>query len=452
MPGPETLLTHRFGLGLRAGRIDPREPAEQPGRAGGIARTFPVPDTAACLAQLERWRQDIRRHEAGSKAARTARRAVQTEANSLAFRNARAELARAVETGDGYAERLVRFWSDHFTVRARRQEHRPLVTAFSDDAIRPNVAAPFAQMLRAATLHPAMLGFLDQVASVGPDSAVGQRRGRGLNENLARELLELHSLGVGAAYTQTDVRQTALLLTGLAVDGARGTVFDPRRAQPGAEQILGRRYGTGKAPRMEDILTLLDDLAAHPETARHICRKLAVHFVSDTPDPGLVEDLTAVWHQSDGDLARVSAALPLHPAALGRQPEKARQPFDFIVAALRALDVSGAEIMAWDDRTLRRIALAPMARMGQPWQTPGGPDGWEEDAAYWITPPALATRIDWAMKMPARLRPELPDARRFVDLALGDLADETLRGLVARAERKSEGLGLVLASPIFNRR
>ena len=452
MTASDALGQHRFGYGPRAGRLPARTLAEQAGRPMQVARMFPLPDTAAVLALHADWRAAIRQHEPGSPAAREARRVMREAANHLVMENARLELARAVRTEDPFAERLVRFWADHFTVRAGNPEGRLLISAFADDAIRPHVAGRFGDMLRAAVLHPAMLGSLDQTTSVGPSSAMGQRRNRGLNENLARELLELHTLGVDGGYSQTDVRQAALLLTGLAVDGVTGTVFDPRRAEPGAETVLGRRYGGDGKARIEDVHQLLADLAAHPATARHLCGKLAVHFVSDAPDPALVADLTAVWTRTDGDLLAVSQALAAHPAANRPALEKARQPFDFIVCALRALGIKGEAVAEWDNRTLRRVALLPMAGMGQRWQTPNGPDGWEEALDYWITPQALATRIDWAMHMPARLRPDLPDARAFVDDALAGLADDDLRRIVLRAERNAEGVGLVLASPAFNRR
>lgn len=452
MPTPDALAHHRFGYGPRSGRLPSRSLAEQVTKAMRATRDFPVPDTAAVLAQHAAWRAELRAHEPGSAPARETRRVLREAANAMIANNARLDLARAVQTEDGYAERLVRFWADHFTVRTGNPEARLLISAFADDAIRPHVAGRFSDMLRAAVLHPGMLGSLDQTSSVGPESQMGKRRNLGLNENLGRELLELHTLGVDGGYTQTDVRQTALLLTGLGVNGELGTVFEPRRAEPGAETVLGRSYGGSGKARIEDIHQLLDDLAAHPTTARHLCSKLAVHFVSDTPDPGLVADLLAVWSRTDGDLLAVSIALAEHPAANRPVLEKARQPFDFIVCALRALGIKGEKVAAWNNRTLRRAALAPMASMGQRWQTPNGPDGWEEALDYWITPQALATRINWSMHMPSHLRPDLPDARKFVDDALAGLADDGLRRTVLRAERNAEGVGLVLASPQFNRR
>lgn len=448
----DTLLAHRFGYGLAGGRPMPRRPEAQLDGRDATARAFPMPSTQSALDRIAARREEVQTVKNGSKAAQAARRSFARTADQWLFNAARTDLARAVDAGDSFRERLVRFWTDHFSVTPTNALNRMLVGTLSEDAVRPHVAAPFRQMLRAAVLHPAMIQYLDQATSVGPASPAGQRKEAGLNENLARELLELHTLGVQGGYSQTDVRQAALLLTGLAVDGTKGTVFSDRRAEPGAETVLGKSYGSGRKARIEDIHALLDDLAVHPETARHIAGKLAVHFVSDRPDPGLVADLAQVWMRTDGDLGAVSRALASHPAALRPALEKARQPYDFIVASLRALGLDGKDVMRWNDDFLKRTMLNPMIAMGQRWHMANGPDGWEEGFDYWITPQGLANRIDWAMKRPARLRDDLPDPRDFVARALGDLASADLVRLVARAERKAEGVGLVLASPDFNRR
>jgi uncharacterized protein (DUF1800 family) len=297
-----------------------------------------------------------------------------------------------------------------------------------------------------------MLTYLDQTRSVGPGSAFGKRRDLGLNENLARELLELHTLGVGEGYTQGDVTQLAKLLTGLAVGPDGGTAFEPRRAEPGAETVLGRSYGSNAPAALADIEAFLGDIALRPETARHIARKLAVHFVSDAPDAGLITTLTDTWADTGGDLMAVSAALAQHPAAQVPVLDKARQPFDFVIAALRALGVEGDRIVKLGDPPTRRMLLGPMGLMGQPYQAPRGPDGWVEATAFWITPQQLAARIDWSMQVPQRFRQPLPDPRDFVDQALAGAADDHLRKMVSRSENIAEGVGLVLASPAFNRR
>lgn len=367
--------------------------------------------------------------------------------NEMEDRACRSTFVRAM-TGDGFRERLVAFWADHFTATGRGAMDGMLPYALVEDAIRPNLTANFEALLMAAILHPAMLLYLDQPQSFGPSSRAGKRQGKGLNENLARELLELHTLGVGADYGQTDVRQMAELLTGLTYDATRGTRFDPRRAEPGAETVLGRVYG---GDEMIPIRQVLRDLAAHPATARHVCGKLAVHFVSDTPDPAMVEAMVAAWDASGGYLMQVYAAMLRHPAAWAMGRSKARQPFDFIVAALRALQIPPQVIFDLPDARLRKLILRPMAEMGQPWKAPRGPDGWPEAVSAWITPAGLAARIDWTMRVPAALG-DLPDPAALASRALADAADTALLTAIGRAESVAEGVGLVLASPAFNRR
>lgn len=367
----------------------------------------------------------------------------------LGERAIRATIARALESPDGLRERMAAFWADHFTVSLRNPGHLPLAYLLVDDAIRPNITGPFDAMLTAVILQPAMLMYLDQSLSFGPNSTRGLSHGLGLNENLAREMIELHTLGVGAGYTQDDVRQMAELLTGLNVHPFDGMRFDPRRAEPGAETVLGKSYsGEG----LEPIKAALRDLALRPETAAHLARKLAVHFVSDDPDPALVAAVQAVWISSGGNLAQVYAALLAHPAAWVPVAHKARQPYEFVVAALRALGLRGQDIVDMDQDRLNKLILGGMKAMGQPFKTPRGPDGWPEKPETWITPIGLAARINWAMTAPSRLVPQLPDPLRLARLALEDRAGEQLLWAAERAESVREGVGLVLASTEFNRR
>lgn len=378
----------------------------------------------------------------------------------------RRSLARAIDSPDSLRERLVWFWQDHFTTTAKRRDQYALMASRIDHAIRPDVAGRFADMLRAATLHPSMLIFLDQISSFGPRSRAGKQRGVGLNENLARELMELHTLGVGANYSQQDVRQLAKLLTGLAVSNTQGTVFYGTRSEPGAEQVLGQVYrGPGVAP----ILQVLDDLARRPETARHLSRKLARHFLSDTPDEGLIERMAQAYEANDTALWPVYAVMLRDKAALDPVARKARMPVEFMACALRALRLDGQAIMAMPQARFQRHVRRPMAAMGQDWERAPGPDGWAEDVARWISPQGLAARISWAMETPAALirgtapqamaegepgkaRTGLPDPRQLLDRALGPMAGPVLRTAVARADSAREGVGLVLAAPEFNRR
>ncbi len=393
--------------------------------------------------------QEARRAQRNDPVEKPRYKAAVEASDNATLAGAQAGFARALDNPDGFRERLVRFWASHFSVSAKNRQEYLLPGTSIEDAIRPHLTGRFTDMLQAVTMHPAMLIYLDQILSVGPGSKTGQKRDRGLNENLARELIELHTLGVDAGYSQDDVRQMAELLTGLTVDFPRGCVFEQRRAEPGAETVLGISYdGEGVKP----ILAALDGLAMRPETAGHIARKLVVHFVSDTPDDALVAHVRAAYLKTGGEMMAVYAALLDHPAAWGPDAAKARQPFEFIVSSLRALGVTGDALMQGGERPFRRFIIAPMQVMGQPMQGPPGPDGWPEDVTAWINPAGLAARINWAMNAPARLLPDLPDPRDLAVGALGSRASERLLWAAARAETLREGVGLVLASAEFNRR
>lgn len=365
----------------------------------------------------------------------------------------RTRLAACAGAPVGFGERLIQFWSNHFTTALRPVEHQPLIPAFIEQVIRPNIGGTFLQMFTEAETHPAMLIYLDQTSSKG-DRSISVRRAKkgGLNENLAREMLELHSLGVGAGYTQDDVHQLANLLTGLTYNAAMpDLVFEPRFAQPGAETVLGNSYGGTRRDGLEAIHSAFKDIVNRPETARFIARKLAVHFVADDPDEGLVNDMAAAWGE-DGDLPALYAVMVGHPSLGGSLGQKVRQPFDFLAAGLRALGLDSAAINALSDKSARFYLNRAMPLMGQPWLSPAGPDGWPEHPSAWINPQLLAARIDWAMNAPKSLAKPLPDPRAFLRDALGGSAADVLSQAVPRAESQRDGVGIVLASNDFNRR
>lgn len=446
-----SLIATRFGYGLPQPAGAPQSPTDMLAALAGpdiAARDWPIDGLAVLQPKLAQLREM-------KGAGRTDPALIPVYDQLLmdiAIATATAErstIARALDAPDGFRERLVAFWADHFTVVAKTKVESMLPYALVEDAIRPHITGRFSDLLIAVTLHPAMLNYLDQSQSVGPNSFQGKRQEKGLNENLARELMELHSLGVGAGYGQDDVRQMAELLTGVTYDPRLGTRFEPRRAEPGPETVLGVTYdGAG----MDPVRAALGDLGRKPETAAHIARKLAVHFVSDTPDAGLVAALQAAFVATDGDLTAVYTALLQHPAAGTDRAEKIRQPVDFIVASLRALGLGGADLMAMKRNVWRSKILGGMADMGQAWKRPKGPDGWPEDADAWISPQLLATRITWVMQVPAILVPKLPDPVALLQSCLADRASDALIWAVSRAENIREGVGLVLASAEFNRR
>lgn len=451
----------RFGCGLSP-RIAPPESAEQMlsqlKARDRAAEAFPVPAFPAVVAHYvairkARKAQKTAKTEAEQAETLKTRRKVERAMLGDGARWLASQLRRRALTGDGFRERLVAFWSDHFTAFEKGGPLRYSHAIYADEAIRPHVAGRFADLLRASATHPVMLRFLDQARSAGPNSRATAKNEKlaGLNENLAREMLELHTLGVDGPYGQADVRQLAELLTGLTYRLKGGFEFRPAYAEPGAETVLSVEYGGPGKARLEDIYAAFDDLARHPATARHIARKLAVHFVSDTPDEALVDTIAARYAETDGDLPEVYAAMLDHPAAWADQPGNIKQPMDFVGSSLRALDIVPRAMPIGRYGKTRKMFLTPLLLMGQEWGQPGGPDGWPEADAEWITPQRLSARLIWGMTVPFELRRVLPDPRDFVETALGRRVPEEVRFAARAAETRAEGVGIVLASPAFQR-
>lgn len=360
---------------------------------------------------------------------------------------------RHSQTEDGFRERLALFWGDHFTARGKGGLQKLMGTPYVDSAIRPYVAGNFADLLISAVTHPLMLHYLDQDRSVGPGSRVAQknRRPRGLNENLAREVMELHTLGADGPYQQQDVQQLAELFTGLSFSRKNGFRFRTGIAEPGVETVLGKQYG-GDPADLEAVHAVLRDLAAHPATADHIAHKLAVHFVEDDPDLALVEHIATRFRDTGGDLTQVYAALLEHPAAWVPELRNVKPPFDFMASACRALAVHPALLQRTAPKRLAKGLITPLAMMGQTWEHPNGPDGWPEHDGAWITPQGLAARMRWAMSAPQHLVTRLPPPEPFAKISLAEFADGPVLFAARAAETQSEAIGLVLSSPAFQRR
>ncbi|MEM6478556.1 MAG: DUF1800 domain-containing protein [Pseudomonadota bacterium] len=452
------IAVSRFGTG-------PSPHHAQPGRADDLvaeaaagdayAEGFPFMTSAwlrETFSQAQAKRQLARRAKGTEEgdAALKAARAINDETALRATADFQGLIVRATGLPFGLGERLVAFWSDHFTATGTSAYRQYAPFSLSAEAIRPHIMGSFTDMLRAVARDPLMLYYLDGAASTGPNSRVGMRkRGRGLNENFAREIMELHTLGVEGRYTQRDVRELAELLTGLTLNKRMGFQFNPGLVEPGPEIVLGRVY---EGDQIEAIDAVLGDLARHPDTARHLAWKLARHFTSDTPDEGLVRHVAARYAQSDGNLGEATAALLEHPAAWESGQGNVKWPFDFIASSLRALGMTDIEAAALPAQRVRRMLRNPLSAMGQPWQSAPDPAGWDEEDESWVTPQAVAERINWAMRAPQRLLDTLPDPRALLALVAGEDAPPELSFAVNAAETQSEGIGLILASPTFQRR
>lgn len=375
---------------------------------------------------------------------------------------AAARLATAVASPTPFAERLTYFWANHFAVSADKIAVIGFTGNYEFEAIRPNIMGSFADLLIAAVRHPAMLLYLDQAQSFGPDSPVATRVRRrqnrpapGFNENLAREILELHTLGVRTGYTQADVTAFAKALTGLTVAGlGRGagqrlmpagaqpgeTVFIAQLHQPGEQTILGKRYADTGAKQAEAVLR---DLAVHRATAKHVATKLARHFSADDPPPALVARLSADFLETGGDLPSLYRTLVASPEPWQAAPALFKSPWDWTVSLMR-----GLKLPALGER---QNIPALFTQLGQPVWRPGSPAGYDDKVATWAGSAALMQRVELASRIAGRIG-DRTDARRLAPLLLADALDPGTREAIARADSPGQGLAMLFASPAFLRR
>lgn len=493
MAGEQSIALNRFGLGARPDDKVGSDPRGWVAAQLGRFQPAPLPiasqpSQGELLAMFRDYRE-----EAG--AARRARREMTSETQAPASGMAMEEPARAddplrevpqmlrrglreayagatnarlesaLQTDAPFPERLVHFWANHFAVSADKIAVIPVAGNYEFTAIRPNVMGSFADLLSAAVLHPAMLLYLDQAQSVGPGSTLAQRAGRraerrpegmgrklGLNENLGREILELHTLGVRTGYSQADVTELARALTGWTIAGqgqgrmARvvpGTpgdiVFAEALHEPGARTILGKTYPEGGG---EQAKAMLADLARRPATARHIATKLARHFIADNPPPSAITRIEQAYITSDGDLPTIYRALITSPEVWAAETVKFRNPWDWTVASLRATGLKQLPD--------RQAAAGLLQQLGQPIWRPGSPAGWGDTAPDWAGPGALMTRVEVAQQLASRIG-DAVDARQLAASVLPDAAEET-RQAIARSESPAMGLALMLSSPEFLRR
>ena len=497
------IAAHRFGLG-EAGlngpgddaagwllaQIGPAEAQRGTGLVSGVeglkrfaefqARQRALPMSAAPMSNAAAGETAMAPEmQATAAAAASAAAAAQQEPLRLIVQaDVRARLTTAALSSQPFNERLALFWANHFTVSMAKNSARGIVGAYEREALRPHIAGSFEALLQAAVTHAGMLRYLDNDNSAGADSQFVRRQARrpraegepgpritGLNENLAREVLELHTLGAnsgsaasgvgggGAAYggwggyTQADVTEFAKVLTGWRVpirelaSGANVPTsrFDAVWHQPGAKTVLNKSYAEGS----DALAAVLHDLALHPSTARFVCSKLARHFVADDPPPALVARLVANWRQTGGDLPQLYRTLVQAPEAWAPQPVKLKTPEEFVIASVRLLGLGEA--------AFARVPDGGIAALGQRVQAAPSPAGWPDRAEEWLGPDAVWKRVEWATRVADRVGRNV-DARALARNSLGPLLSEDTARHIERAADGPQAVALLLLSPEFQRR
>jgi uncharacterized protein (DUF1800 family) len=467
------IAANRFGLGARPGDIDRMADDPRGALRSQLLGTAPVladaglPDTATVLervAELRIERKEAKQEAAGESTSDAAAQAAVQKLPALLrpiyIDDAVARVRSGVTTDRPFLERLVHFWSNHFAVSVDKQVVLGIAGAFEREAIRPHVLGSFQDLLLAVEQHPAMLLYLDNAQSVGPNSEAARRLARrgfwsrapqrkvGINENLAREILELHTLGVSGGYSQADVTEFAKVITGWSIGGGEGRLrggepgrfyFREALHEPGTRRMLGREY---RESGYAQGVAALRDLAASRAAAQHIATKLCRHFIADEPPSAAIDRLSGVFLATSGDLPSVYRALIDAPEAWAEPLAKFKTPSDYIYSSYRALQLPVPE---------GQKALAPFELLGQRNFSPGSPAGWPDRAVDWDGSASLLKRVEWADQVGQRMGSRIAAAERAAQ-SLGGLLGDRTRVAINHAESGAQALTLWLASPEFMRR
>jgi uncharacterized protein (DUF1800 family) len=463
------IAANRFGLGSRPGELDAISGDGRDWLRAQLKDSPPRLSDAQLRASSDiivealDLRREIRASRQAAAAATADTVAAQTAVlmkvpqllRPIYMVEATARFKQAVSTDRPFIERLTQFWTNHFAVSVDKNLLLGLAGSLEREAIRPNVLGNFSDLLLAVESHPAMLLYLDNHLSVGPDSKAARNVERrhterkvGINENLARETLELHTLGVGGGYTQADVTSYAEVITGWSIGGSQGRrpqgdpgkfMFRAELHEPGPKVVLGKRYpDTG----YEQGVAVLRDLANNPSTARFIATKLARHFIADDPPSKAVDRIAQAYMRSGGNLPTVYRALIDSPDAWTQELAKYKTPSDYIVSSFRGLQIPMENV---------RAPLAPFELLGQRNYGPGSPAGWPDRSADWDGGSALMKRIEWADAVGQKVG-NYRNAAELAPQLLGETLTSATRTAIARAASGSQAVTLLMAAPEFMRR
>ena len=457
-PMDAAIAATRLGLGARPGEIQTASADPQGWLKAQILSSGADAPRAADGSPLpsaqDRWQALIasRAAEKAAGADPDARKAAMQPLRDAIDGEVLARASLAATTDAPFRERWALFWGNHFSVSTvKGDELNATAAAFEREAIRPHVFGRFEDLLVASSRHPAMIMYLDQQNSVGPNSPAGLKRAAaghpaGLNENLGREILELHSLGADAGYSQADVTEFARALTGWSMGGGGAAVeqqgaflYKVELHEPGARRIFDRDFAAGEEDQARSALAYF---AAHPQTSRHIARKLAAHFTSDDPPASLVHRLDRTFRSSDGDLSVVASALIEAPEVWAPEAAKLKTPYEYVLSSYRAAGYVPANP--------GRDVLGPLGALGQRPFAARQPNGWSDASADWAAPDAIIKRMTWARNFASGHAPD--DPPQLAHSALGARLTPLTAAAIARAETRPQAMTLLLMSPEFQRR
>lgn len=433
-----TIAANRFGLGARPGELGEIGGAGYEWLLSQIKPQAPLTALENSAVRFKRLLGGVENMSGIAAALRPAR--------DLYIKDMTLRTQQAVTTAAPFAERLVHFWSNHFAVSVERVVVGPFVAAYENEAIRPNIFGKFSDMVLASARHVAMLTYLDNVRSIGPNSRAVQRRvqereqqPRGLNENYAREVMELHTLGVDGGYTQADVLSLAKILTGWSLNRREGGFeFKAVAHEPGVHTVMGTRFADNGE---QQGIAALRFLAAHTATAKHIATKLARHFIADEPPASAVDALASTFTRSGGDLAVLTRTLIDLQEAWQPQQLKYKSPQEHVISSLRAIG----------SRTIEPAILSSFEVLGQRSFGAPSPQGWPDKQANWLSGDGLMRRIEWSQALAKRL-PSTLDARRIAADVLGPWLSGDTAFMLQGAPSNTEALALLFLAPEFQRR
>lgn len=434
-----SIAVNRFGYGAREDELkraqqNPEEWIAE--RLQAISFDESLPHSNDIFIEHAKYQQQKKNKQPISKAAKSYAR---NTLRNMSFDT----LNQAIHSPNSVSWRLLDFFSNHFSVSANGRLMVGLSATLEREAIAPNLLGNFEDMLLAVEQHPAMLIYLNNEKSFGPNSRLAKKRKKGLNENLAREILELHTLGVNGGYSQNDVIELSKGITGWSVknpikETGAGFVFRKNAHEPGTRRFLGKNY---PQKGIEQGKVMLRDLAMHSATVKYVCYKLAHHFVAENPPISLLDKMENTWIATQGNIKQVMYSLFNADEAWIESFQKFKTPREFVISSYRALAPT---------KVTDKALLAVLTNLGQQPFNAGSPAGYSDDISDWLGASALMIRIDWST-MISSYRKNI-DIEKLMAVVFDESVSEHTYQMIMRAESRQQAFALLLLSPEFQRR